>query len=89
MLNVRSQGGSNREAPEVTNRYVPSPNDIAIHIRRVRESALPLFLATVGFIFVESWTRVMSQNFKALFVSKSLKKKKPGLFLRGENRCMV
>ena len=43
MLNERSQGGSNSEAPEVTNRYVSSPYDIAIQIRRVRESDPPLF----------------------------------------------
>ena len=76
MLNVISQGGSNRKAPEVTSCYVPSPDDIAIQIRRVRESAPPLFSATVDSIFVEGWTRVMSQSFKALSIPKSLKKKK-------------
>ena len=39
MSNVRSQGGSNREAPEVISRYVPSRDDIAIQIKRVRESS--------------------------------------------------
>ena len=43
MSNVGSQGGSNKEALEVTSRYVPSPDDITIQIKRVKESALPLF----------------------------------------------
>ena len=68
----------------VTIRYVPSPDDIVIQIRRVRESASPLFSATVGSIFVEDWTRVMSQNFKAFSVPKSLKVKIAYLFLREE-----
>ena len=37
MSNDRSQGGSNSEVPEVSSRYVPSLDDIAMHIRRVRE----------------------------------------------------
>ena len=53
MLNVRSQGGSNREAPEVSSCYVPCPDDIAIQIRRVRESIQPLFSPTASSIFVE------------------------------------
>ena len=84
MSNVRSQDGSNRKAPEVTSRYVPSLDDIAIQIRQVKESAPPLFLATVGSIFVEDWTRVMLQNFKALSVPKSLKVKIACMFLREE-----
>ena len=80
---MRSQSGSNREAPEVTSHYVPSPNDIAIQIRRVRESDPPLFSTTIDSIFVEDWTRVMSQNFKALS-PKSLKVKIVCMFLRGE-----
>ena len=84
MSNVRSQDDSNRKAPEVTNLYVPSPDDIAIQIRRVTELDLPLFSATVCSIFVEDWTRVMSQNFKALSVPKSLKVKIACMFLRGE-----
>ena len=84
MSNVRSQSSSNREAPEVTSRYVPFPDDIAIRIRQVRESASPLFLATIGSIFVEDWTKVMSQNFKALSIPKSLKVKIACMFMRGE-----
>ena len=84
MSNDRSQGGSNNEVPEVSSRYVPSPDDIAVHIRRVRESDPPLFLATVGSILVEYWTRVMSQNLKVLSVPKSLKVRIACLFLRGE-----
>ena len=61
-----------------------SPDDIAVYIRRVRESAPPLFSATVGSIFVEDWTRVMSQNFRTVFVPKSLKVKIAYMFLRGE-----
>ena len=81
MSNKRSQGGSNSEAPEVSSRYVPSPDDITTHIRRVRESTLPLFSAIVGSIFVEDWTRVMSQNFKSLSKPKSLKVKRACIFL--------
>ena len=84
MSNDRSQGGSNSDVPEVSSRYVPSPDDITMHIRRVRESAPPLFSATVSSIFVEDWTRVMSQNLKVLFVPKSLKVRIACMFLRGE-----
>ena len=60
MSNERSQGGSNSEVPEVSSHYLPSSDDIAMHIKRVRESIPPLFSATVSSIFVEDWTRVMS-----------------------------
>ena len=53
MSNLGSHGSSNREAPKVSSLYVASPDDIAVYIRRVRESAPPLFSATVGSIFVE------------------------------------
>ena len=33
MFNDKSHGGSNCEVPEVSSRYVPSPDDIAMHIR--------------------------------------------------------
>ena len=36
MSNLGSHGGSNREAPEVSSRYVTSLDDIAVYIRRVR-----------------------------------------------------
>ena len=84
MSNFGSHGGSNREAPEVSSLYVASLDDIAVPIRRVRESVLPLFSATVGSIFVKDWTRVMSQNLRALFVPKSLKVIVACMFLRGE-----
>ena len=84
MSNDASQGGSNSEVPEVSSRYVPSLDDLAVHIRRVRESGLPLFSATVGSIFMEDWTRVMSLNMKFLFVPKSLKVRIAYLFMRGE-----
>ena len=61
-----------------------SPDNIAVHIRLVRESAPPLFSATVGSIFVEDWTRVMSQNLRALSISKNLKVMVACMFLRGE-----
>ena len=73
MSDERSQGGSNTENHEVSSRYVSSPNDIATYIRRMRESAPPLFTAVGGSIFVEDWTRVMSQNFKALFHTQDCK----------------
>ena len=60
MSNDGSQGGSNSDIPEVNSCYVPSPDDIAVHIRGVREFGPPLFLATGDSIFVEDWTRVMS-----------------------------
>ena len=60
MSNLGSHCGSNREALEVSSRYLASPDDVAEHIRQVRESVPPLFSATVGSIFVEDWTRVMS-----------------------------
>ena len=63
MSKDRSQGGSNSEVPKISSRYVSSPDDTAMHIRRVRESAPLLFSAKVGSIFVENWTSVMSQNF--------------------------
>ena len=58
--NLGSHCGSNGEALKVSNYYVASPDDIAVYIRRVRKSAQSLFLATIGSIFVEDWTRVMS-----------------------------
>ena len=64
MSEVRSHDGSNRETLEVSGRYVKSSGDIAMYVRRVRESAPPLFLAIVGSIFVEDWIIVTSQNFK-------------------------
>ena len=84
MFDVRSQVGSNRETLEVSSRYLPSLDDIAVYIRRVRESAPLLFSAIVGFMFAEDWTRVMSQNFKALSIPKSLKVEIACMFLRGE-----
>ena len=83
MSNDASQVGSNSEVPEVSSRYVPSLDDLAIHIRRVRESTPPLFSATVGSIFVEDWTRVMSLNLKVLAVPNGLKVRIACLFLRG------
>ena len=73
MSNLGSHGGSNGEALEVSSRYVASLDDIVVHIRRVMESALPLFSTTVGSTFVEDWTRIMSQNFRALSYLKILK----------------
>ena len=84
MSGGRSQSGSSSEIPEVNSCYVPSLDDIALCIRRVRESALPLFTAVAGSIFMEDWTRVMSQNFKALSTPKSVKVKIACMFLRGE-----
>ena len=84
MSNLGSQGGSNREALEVSSRYVVPSDDIAVHIRWMRESTPPLFSATVGFIFVEDWTRIMSQNLRALSVPKNLKVTITCMFLRGE-----
>ena len=84
MSNDASQGGSNSEVPEVSSRYVPFLDDLPVHIRRVRESTPPLFSATVGSIFVEDWTRLMSLNLKVLSVPKSLKVRIACLFLRGE-----
>ena len=60
MSDERSQSGSNSEISEVSSRFVPSSDDIARCIRRVRESALPLYTAVAGSIFVEDWTRIMS-----------------------------
>ena len=53
MSSERSPVGSNSEVLEVNSRYVPSLDDIAMHIRQVRESTSPLFSATVSSIFVE------------------------------------
>ena len=60
MSEVRSHDGLNRKILKVSGRYVQSPDDIAMYVRRVRESTPPLFLAIVGSIFEEDWTRVMS-----------------------------
>ena len=84
MSNDVSQDGSNSEVLEVNSRYVPSLDDLAVHIRRVREFAPPLFSTTIGSIFVEDWARVMSLNLKFFSVPKSLKVKIACLFLRGE-----
>ena len=43
MSNLGSHGGSNREASKVSSRYVASPDDITVYIKRVRESAPPFF----------------------------------------------
>ena len=84
MSNEKGQDGSNSEVPEVSSHYVPSSDDIVMHIRRVWESTSLLCSATVDSIFVEDWTRVMSQNFKAIFIPKSLKVKVACMFWRGE-----
>ena len=89
MSNLGSHAGSNREAPEDNSRYVSSPDDIAVYIRRVRESAPPLFSATIGSIFVKNWTKVMSQNLKALSVPKNLKVMITFMFFRGEPGYIV
>ena len=83
MSNDVSQGRSNSEVPEVTSRYVSTLDDLAVHIKLVRESAPPLFSPTVSSIFVEDWTRVMSLSLKFFSVPKSLKVKVACLFLRG------
>ena len=70
MSDLGRQSGSNGEASEVNRHYEISPDDIAVHIRRMRESVPPLFSATIGSIYVEDWTRIMSQNFRLLSVSK-------------------
>ena len=84
MLDLGRQSGSNGEAPEVNSCYDISPDDIAVHIIRMRESVAPLFSSTIGSIFVEDWTRVMSQNFIALSTPKNLKVTIGCMFLRGE-----
>ena len=43
MSDLGRQSGSNEEAPKVNSRYEISPDDIAVHIRWMRESAPPLF----------------------------------------------
>ena len=82
MSGERSQDGSNTEVPEVSSRYVSSPDDIAMYIKRMRESTPSLFTAVVGSIFVEYWTWVMSQNFKALSIPKNVKVKIACMLLR-------
>ena len=64
MSKERSQGGSNSKAPEVSSCYVPFQDDITIHIKLVKESASPLFSATVGSIFMEDWTRLCHKILK-------------------------
>ena len=60
MSEVKSHDGSNREILEVNGRFVQSSDDIAMCVRRVRESTSPLFLAIVNYILARDWTRVMS-----------------------------
>ena len=43
MSEVRSHDGLNRETLEVSDRYEQFPDDIKMCVRRVRESAPPLF----------------------------------------------
>ena len=69
MTNLGHQSGSNEWAQVVNSRYEASLDDIATHIRKVRESK------------VEDWTRV--KNFRALSVPKNLKVKITCMFLRG------
>ena len=83
MTDLGHQSGSNREAPEVNSRYEASLDDIVTHISRVRESKAPLFTTEYESIVVEDWTRVMSQNFRALSMPKNLKVKIVCMFLRG------
>ena len=83
MSNDVSHSGSNSEVLEVTSRYVPTLDDIVVHIKRVRKSAPPLFSATVGSMFMEDWTRVMSLSLNFFSIPKSLKVKVACLFLRG------
>ena len=84
MSNDVSQSGSNSEVLEVNSRYVPSLDDLQVHIRRVREFGLLLFSAIVRSVFVEYWTRVMSLNLKVLSTPNSLNVRVACLFLRGE-----
>ena len=73
MSDLGRQSGSNRKAPEVNSRYEISPDDIAIHIRRMREYAPPLFLATIGSIGVDDWTRVMPRILELFLYLTALK----------------
>ena len=82
MTNLGHQIGSYEEAPEVNSRYEASLDDIAAHIKRKRESKVPLFIAEYESIGVEDWTRVMYRNFRAFFVHKNLKVKIACMFLR-------
>ena len=84
MSDLGHLSGSNEEVPEVNNSCEISTNNIAVHIKQMRESAPPLFLATIGYIDVEDWTRVMSQNFRDLSMPKNLKVNIACIFLRGE-----
>ena len=84
MSDLGRQRGSNGKTPEINNCYEISLDDIAIHIRRMREFASPIFSATIDSIYVEDWTKVMSQNFRALSIPKNLKVTIACMFLRGE-----
>ena len=89
MSKVRSQDGLNRGTLEVNGRYMQSPYDLAIYVRRVRESALHLFSAVVGSIFAEDWTRVTSKNYKVLSIPKSLKVGVACVYLWGESAVWI
>ena len=51
MSDMGSQSVSNGKALKDNSRYEISPDDIAVHIRRMREFSLPLFSANIGFTF--------------------------------------
>ena len=83
MVDLGHQSGSNERAPKVNSRYEASLDDTGAHIKRVRESKEPFFIAESEPIGVDDWTRVMSQNFRVLSVPKNLKLKIACMFLKG------
>ena len=60
MTDLGHQSGSNERAAEVNSCYEASLDDTVAHIRRVRESKVPLFIVEYESIGVEDWTTVMS-----------------------------
>ena len=83
MTDLGHQSCSNKEVLEVISHYEVFLDETEAHIRRMRESKPPFFTAEYETIGVEEWTRVMSQNFRALSVPKNLKVKIAYMFLRG------
>ena len=67
------QNGSTSTLPQVSSRKELGSNEIATHIRRIRESNPPLFSDDLYGLSAQEWTTVMSQKFRALHISKSLR----------------
>ena len=77
------QEGSNGTPPECSRHREISGDEMATHIRRIRDSCPPLFSDELYGLNAQEWTYVMAQNFRALRIPKAVRVTIACMFLRG------